>query len=84
MALKRSRETVIADILESCASGACKTSIVYRANMNSRTIGPYLNKLITRGLLQIIDGDQMMYKTTDKGREILGSLKSIHAEIAQL
>lgn len=84
MALKRSKETVIADILESCASGACKTSIVCRANMNSRTVGPYLNKLTTKGLLQIIDGDQMMYKTTDRGREILGSLRSIREEIPQL
>ncbi len=82
MALKRSKETVIADILEFGVSGECKTSIVNGANMNSIIVGPYLNKLINMGLLQIINEGYTRYKTTEKGREILRSLKNIEEEIA--
>ncbi len=82
MALKRSKETVIADILELCIVGASKTRIVYQTNMNFKTAGSYLNKLIGIGLLQILNGDRTLYKTTERGREVLRGLKSIQKEIA--
>ena len=84
MALKRSKEAVIADILNLCVGGASKTRIVYRTNMNFTTAGTYIDKLINIGLLQITNGDQTIYKTTERGREILKGLKSIQKEIAQL
>ncbi len=87
MALKRSKETVIADILEFCIGGACKTTIVYKTNMNFRIATIYLDKLINIGLLQIVNGDKTIYKTyktTERGREVLRSLKCIQKEIAPL
>ncbi len=84
MALKRSRETVIADILEFCIGGACKTTIVYKTNMNFRIATIYLDKLINIGLLQIVNGDKTIYKTTERGREVLRGLKCIQKEIPQL
>lgn len=82
MALKQSKEIVIADILEFCVSGECKTSIVKGANMNSIIAGSYLDKLITMGLLQTINDDCVRYKTTEKGREILKDLRNIQEDIA--
>ncbi len=84
MYLKRSKETIIAEILELCIGGACKTRIVYKTNMNFKTAGPYLDKLIMKGLLHIINGDLTVYETTEKGREILRGLKIIQREIMQL
>ncbi len=83
MALKRSKEIVIADILELCVVGASKTRIVYQTNMNFKTAGSYIDKLTGIGLLQIIIGDQIVYKTTERGREILRGIKSIQKEIVE-
>ncbi len=84
MASKRSKETVIADILELCISGASKTRIVYQTNMNFKTASSYLNELTKMGLLQILNGDLTEFKTTERGREILRGLKSIQKEISPL
>ena len=84
MSLKRSKETIVAEILELCRGGACKTRIVYKTNMNFKTGGSYLDKLIRNGLLHIINGDLTVYETTEKGREILKGLKIIQREIVQL
>ncbi len=84
MASKRSKETIAAEILELCIGGACKTRIVYKTNMNFRTGGSYINKLIRYGLLQIINGDLTIYETTEKGQEILRGLKNIQRDIVPL
>ena len=84
MALKRSKETVIADILEFCVVGASKTRIVYQTNMNFKTASFYINELARKGLLQVLNGDMTVYKTTDRGREILSGLKRIQKEISPL
>ncbi len=81
MSLKRSRETIIAEILDLCIGGAGKTRIVYKTNMNFKTAGSYIDKLIKTGLLQIINGDLTVYETTEKGRELLRGLKNIQSEI---
>ncbi len=82
--LKRSKETLIAGILGSCVGGACKTRIVYQTNTNFKLAGLYLDKLIGIGLLQRVNGDQTIYETTERGREILKDLKCVQAEIPQL
>ncbi len=84
MALKRSKETIVAEILELCIGGANKTRIVYKTNMNFKTGGSYLDKLIRNGLLHKIYGDPTVYETTEKGQEILNGLKNIQREIMQL
>ena len=84
MSLKRSKETIAADILELCIGGAGKTRIVYKTNMNFKTASSYIDKLIRNGLLHIINGDLIVYETTEKGREILKGLKIIQREIVPL
>lgn len=84
MAIKRSKEIVIADILDLCVVGASKTRIVYQTNMNFKTASFYLTELVRIGLLQILNGDLTVYKTTERGREILRGLKSIQKEITPL
>ncbi len=84
MALKRSKETIIAEILELCIGGASKTKIVYKTNMNFKTGASYIDKLIRNGLLHKTNGDLTVYETTEKGQEILKGLKNIQREIVQL
>ncbi len=84
MALKRSAEIIIAEILEVCVAGACKTSIVYKTNLNFKTASPYIDKLTSRGLLQITYGNKMVYTTSEQGRIMLKSLKSIQKDIPEL
>lgn len=84
MSLKRSKETIIAEILELCIVGACKTKVVYQTNTNFKTAGSYIDKLIGKGLLHTINGDLTVYETTEKGREILQGLKIIQSEIVPL
>ncbi len=81
MSLKRSREIIIAEILDLCIDGAGKTKIVYKTNMNFKTASIYIDKLIKTGLLQIINRDITVYKTTGEGRELLRGLKNIQSEI---
>ena len=49
--MKRSKDLIISQILLVCAKGANKTKIVYQANLNFRTVDPYLKLLMERGLI---------------------------------
>ncbi len=80
MAIRRSREIITADILKICIGGVSKTKIVSRTNMNSETAGSYLKKLVNIGLLQIMNGDRTIYKTTQKGLDLLKNLQHIQKE----
>lgn len=78
---------IVSQILDVCANGANKTRIVYQANLNFRTIAPYLNLLIRNGLLDSErnsdNGSSQLitYRTTSKGRNLLNDLKVIHDEL---
>ncbi|MEM0498972.1 MAG: winged helix-turn-helix domain-containing protein, partial [Methanothrix sp.] len=51
MVLKRDKLSIISEILQKCIGGATKTAIVYQVNLNFKTVNPYLDLLIARGLL---------------------------------
>ncbi len=73
---KRGRNEIIRSILEVClVEGAVKTRIVYQANLNFRTVRPYLASLVDGGMLEVLD--QAIYRTTEKGSETLRLLKEI-------
>ena len=57
--MKRSRDMIISQILDICINGASKTRIVYQANLNFRTIGPYL-ELLTKNELINVKKEQMV------------------------
>jgi len=82
--LRRSKDKIIADILEICLMpGAAKTQVVYQANLNFKTILPYLD-LLTRGeLLEAVPGKSTIYKTTAKGEMALKALRAIEEIIPE-
>jgi predicted transcriptional regulator len=75
--MKRSRHTIVAQILDICNSGATKTRIVYQVNLNFRTVGPYIELLTRNGLIESNSGRTILYKTTTKGLRLRDNLKQV-------
>jgi predicted transcriptional regulator len=82
--MKRSRQEIISQILEICINGASKTRIVYLANLNFKTVNPYLDLLIKNDLIQVNEGRAILYETTPKGIGLLESIKRIHDKLPDL
>ncbi|VVB64639.1 Winged helix-turn-helix [uncultured archaeon] len=80
--MKRSREVIITQILGICSEGATKTRIVYQANLNFKTVNPYIELLTKNGLIGITEGQNKVYETTNKGTEWLESFKVIQKEFS--
>jgi len=75
---RRSRAEVIVDILSEALSGANKTRLMYRCNMNFLRFNRYLKELMDAGLIELVDtspDDVAVYKTTEDGRELLKVLR---------
>ncbi len=79
---KRSKQEIIAQILEVCLEKSSKTRIVYQVNLNFRTINPYLQLLIKNELLELLVGEQKLYRTTARGESLLESIKKINKSIS--
>ncbi|VVB63833.1 Winged helix-turn-helix [uncultured archaeon] len=73
---------IISQILDICANGASKTRIVYQANLNFRTINPYLELLIRNGLIDVKEEQTLIYKTTPRGLTLLDNFKHINSELS--
>lgn len=58
--MKRSKHAIVSEILGICMSGASKTRIVYQANLNFRTVNPYIDLLIKNNLIQIRNGPHIL------------------------
>jgi predicted transcriptional regulator len=83
--MKRSRDMIISQILDICQPGASKTKIVYQANLNFRTVNPYINILTKNGLIETSGGSRVvLYKTTEKGIKMLKDFKSIYSELPEM
>lgn len=67
--MRRTSFDVIVDILDSAKEGACKTRIVYRANLNFEIVKQYIQDLTQKGLLTI--NEQGKYVTTKKGHKFV-------------
>jgi len=75
---RRSRTEVICDILSEALGGANKTRLMYRCNLNFVRFNRYFGELLDAGLIECVDsnpGDLVVYKTTDKGCELLQVLR---------
>lgn len=79
--MKRSRGEIINQILGICSKGATKTRIVYQANLNFKTVNPYIDLLIKSGLIDLRSGQNKIYMTTARGSELMESFKAIQREI---
>jgi predicted transcriptional regulator len=76
--MKRSRHTIISQILDICDGGASKTRIVYQANLNFKTVNPYIELLTKNGLIETKSGRTVLYETTDKGLKLRENFKQIN------
>jgi len=77
---KRNKDQINAQILALCqGDGASKTKIVYQVNLNFKTAKGYLDLLLEKGLLEAIEGDRTIYRTTPEGERALKCLKAVEA-----
>jgi predicted transcriptional regulator len=82
--MKRSRDMIISKILDICTTGAHKTRIVYQANLNFRTVNPYLELLTKNGMINAQkESNPVVYETTSKGLALLQNYKQIQGELSQ-
>ena len=81
--MKRSRYIIISQILEICMSGASKTKIVYQANLNFKTVKPYIDLLINNGLLNVKQEPAIIYKTTEKGMDLIEKFDKLNNELSE-
>jgi predicted transcriptional regulator len=75
---KRSRSILICDILSEAVSGTNKTRLMYRCNMSFVRFNRYLRELLDAGLIERVGANPgiiVLYKTTDKGLELLQVLR---------
>jgi predicted transcriptional regulator len=79
--IKRNKNMIISEILNICLDGASKTKIVYQANLNFRTVNPYLKLLIKNELLLTKNGPRLLYETTNKGKVLLDNYNRIKDEL---
>ena len=62
-------------------NGASKTKIVYQANLNFRTVNPYLELLIKNDLIIVNEERVILYETTPEGLRLLEDIKQIHDKL---
>lgn len=79
--MKRSKDEIIMRILSVCSGGANKTKIVYQANLNFKTVNPYIELLVKSGMIELKEGQISVYETTYKGKELLKSFKEIQRSL---
>ncbi|MEM3700636.1 MAG: winged helix-turn-helix domain-containing protein [Candidatus Bathyarchaeia archaeon] len=75
---RRSRTEVIISLLEEALSGANKTRLMYQCNLNFMRFNSYLQELLDAGLIERVNANPegiILYKTTEKGRELLKVLR---------
>jgi predicted transcriptional regulator len=82
--IKRNKTMIISEILNICIDGASKTKIVYQANLNFRTVNPYLKLLIKKDLLLAKNGPRLLYETTNKGKVLLDNYNRIKDELSDI
>jgi predicted transcriptional regulator len=81
--MKRSRDVIISKILDICTDGAHKTQIVYQANLNFRTVNPYLELLTKNGMINAQkERNLVVYETTNRGLALLDNYKQIQSELS--
>jgi predicted transcriptional regulator len=79
--MKRSRHEIISQILDICKNGASKTRIVYQANLNFRTVNPYIDLLIKNELIEKKEGRNISYETTQRGNNLSENFKQMNVDL---
>ena len=74
--MRRNDLDICADILRVSRSGAKKTQIVYKANLNFKIVKKYLRRLIENGMLEP-PRDDRLFTTTNKGVNFLDQYRDL-------
>jgi predicted transcriptional regulator len=75
--MMRTKLQIIFQILNLCQGGASKTKIVIQANMNYKSVKPYIDMMASRDLIKLEREFPMTYTTTEKGTQLMRKLKNI-------
>jgi len=80
---RRDRHDIIAEILGAAVHTNLKTRIMYKARLSYYQISAYLDWLVKKGFLENVTTKQkrqnsIMYRTTQKGMDLLHSVKSVN------
>jgi predicted transcriptional regulator len=81
--MKRNRNEIISEILNICIKGASKTRVVYQANLNFRTVDPYLQLLVKNDLIKVHKGRHAIYETTEKGISLMKTINQVHNTLSE-
>ena len=81
---RRSRDVILAQILDTCREAASKTKIVYACNLNFKNAGLYLATLTKNNLIEKAEGRRTLYKTTEMGLETLENFRHLHDLVSEL
>ncbi len=85
MLLRRSKGRIIYQILSLCKNeGTGKTRIVYASNLNFANANEYLHILIKNGVIEVGPEKVKLYKTTQKGIELLLYFKAIQQLVPEI
>ena len=75
---KRDTLTIIANALSESTNGISKTRLVYKTNLNFKSIKKYLVFLLNNDFLSVHNvGGKEIFKTTEKGLLLLKQLRNI-------
>jgi predicted transcriptional regulator len=81
--MKRNRNEIISEILNICIKGSSKTRVVYQANLNFRTVDPYLQLLIKNELIKVQQGRHVIYETTEKGICLMNTINQVNNTLSE-
>ncbi len=74
---------ICADILSAIDNGACKTHIVYKANLNFGWCRRYIGDLANGGLVKVQTNSPSNWAVTDRGREFLKKYRELRGLLSQ-
>src|SRR5271169_6386345 len=71
-------------VLSVCDQGTLKTHVMYKCNLNSKQVQQYLDFVVSRGLIEVLqdpeDVKTTIYRTTERGKRFMRSYNEL-AEI---
>jgi predicted transcriptional regulator len=56
---------------------------VYQANLNFRTVNPYIDLLLKNNLIEVRNGQTVLYATTTRGANLLNDFRHITSELSE-
>lgn len=74
---RRNAMEIAVNVLEEARSGINKTRLVYRTNLNFLLIQRYVDFLVQKNMIEVVNDPTPIYRTTQKGVELLDEFSKI-------